>query len=698
MSFDTKRLYELLPAIYRIRDAEQGEPLRALLDIIAGQAAVLEENLDQLYDDQFVETCADWVMPYIGDLVAARALHHETPAMGSPRAMVANTIAYRRRKGTAAMLEQLAVDVTGWHSKAVEFFQLLATTQFMNHLRPQNMYAPDLRHWRQLENIDAPFDEISHTVDTRHIANREGKYNIPNIGIFLWRLGAYRLGRSPAYRVTATRYQFSSLGNDMPLFLHPQPEDALTRRAGPLTVPDPISRRKMDDALGNYYGVDRSIYVEGVPPENVVVCDLSQWGTFHGPPAGRVGIDPVLGRILFASAPTTPPIVTFHHGFSADLGGGEYERQNSFQLPAQPFDQVAAPALLQTALAAPSRGAVIQVTDNGRYEEALSLTVKAGEKIELRAANEQRPTLVLPADFVISGGDENAEVTLNGFLIAGGGLQVTAKLARLRLRHCTLVPGLALNGDGTAQHGDAPSLVVGPDVDTVEIDHCILGGIRAETETNVKLGNSILDATSPTGIAFAASANAAPTSQPAAGGTLTVENCTVIGRVRARYLELASNSIFIAEPVPQDPWPSPIFIERRQTGCVRFCYLRYGSLTPRRYRCQPELEMATRIGVAEAAGKKKFGNTFTLTDAERESIRQAVLPRLKPSFTSRHYGQPAYGQLRLRAPEQIRQGADDESEMGAFHDLFAPQREMNLRVRLDEYLRFSLSAGIFYVT
>ena len=479
---------------------------------------------------------------------------------------------------------------------------------------------------------------------------------------------------------------------------HPQPEDALTRRAGPLTVPDPISRRKMDDALGNYYGVDGSIYVEGVPPENVVVCDLSQWGTFHGPPAGRVGIDPVLGRILFASAPTTPPIVTFHHGFSADLGGGEYERQNSFQLPAQPFDQVAAPALLQTALAAPTRGAVIQVTDNGRYEEALSLTVKAGEKIELRAANEQRPTLVLPADFVISGGDENAEVTLNGFLIAGGGLRVTAKLARLRLRHCTLVPGLALNGDGTPQHGDAPSLVVGPDVDTVEIDHCILGGIRAETETNVELGNSILDATSPTGIAFAASANAAPTNQPAASGTLTVENCTVIGRVRARYLELASNSIFIAEPVPQDPWPSPIFIERRQTGCVRFCYLRYGSLTPRRYRCQPELEMATRIGAAEAAGKKKFGNAFTLTDAERESIRQAVLPRLKPSFTSRHYGQPAYGQLRLRAPEQIRQGADDESEMGAFHDLFAPQREMNLRVRLDEYLRFSLSAGIFYVT
>ena len=36
--------------------------------------------------------------------------------------------------------------------------------------------------------------------------------------------------------------------------------------------------------------------------------------------------------------------------------------------------------------------------------------------------------------------------------------------------------------------------------------------------------------------------------------------------------------------------------------------------------------------------------------------------------------------------------------MGAFHYLFQPQRETNLRVRLDEYLRFGLEAGIFYAT
>ena len=110
-------LYELLPAIYRIRDAERGEPLKTLLSVIADQVGVLEEDLAQLYDDQFIETCAPWVVPYIGDLIGYRTLHNVVPKIGNQRAEVAHTIAFRRRKGTAAMLEQLARDVTGWNAR-----------------------------------------------------------------------------------------------------------------------------------------------------------------------------------------------------------------------------------------------------------------------------------------------------------------------------------------------------------------------------------------------------------------------------------------------------------------------------------------------------------------------------------------------------------------------------------------------------
>ena len=78
-SLTADRLYGLLPAIYRLRDAEQGEPLRALLALFAAGIRGARGELEQLYDDQFIETCADWVVPYIGDLIGYRSLHGSSP-------------------------------------------------------------------------------------------------------------------------------------------------------------------------------------------------------------------------------------------------------------------------------------------------------------------------------------------------------------------------------------------------------------------------------------------------------------------------------------------------------------------------------------------------------------------------------------------------------------------------------------------
>ena len=51
------RLYELLPAIHRMRDEEQGFPLRALLRVLGEQAGVLEADIAQLYENLFIDTC-----------------------------------------------------------------------------------------------------------------------------------------------------------------------------------------------------------------------------------------------------------------------------------------------------------------------------------------------------------------------------------------------------------------------------------------------------------------------------------------------------------------------------------------------------------------------------------------------------------------------------------------------------------------
>jgi hypothetical protein len=83
-------------------------------------------------------------------------------------------------------------------------------------------------------------------------------------------------------------------------------------------------------------------------------------------------------------------------------------------------------------------------------------------------------------------------------------------------------------------------------------------------------------------------------------------------------------------------------------------------------------------------------------DAKALTVRELL--RVRPLFESRRYGVPQYARLAVDGPPEIGEGAHDESEMGAFHDLFQPQRTANLRARLDQYTPAGTVAGIGYVT
>jgi len=681
MSFDGKRLFELLPTVYRLRDGEGAagskDALRALADVIAEQVAVLEEDLDQLYDDQFVETCAEWVAPYIGDLIGYRTLYGLTAKIGSPRAEVANTIAYRRRKGTASMLEQLARDVTGWDARVVEYFQRLVVTQYMNHVRLDNVAWPDMRDGAALARIGSPFETLSRTAEVRRIVRRRGRFNIPNVGLHVWRIRDYALTGSPAEKLLPAdasdrRYFFSPLGADAPLFNRAVAEDKITHLAERLNVPAPITRRELWDDLAAFYPSSFSVTFGGrpLPASAVGACDLSDFGGGWAYAAtDRVLVDPVLGRISLP--PTlvvdgqpvamTNPVVSFRYGFAADMGGGEYPRLESISEDVLPVVPVVAPATIGAAVASLADSGAVEIRGSSRFEETPAVAAQAGARIEIRAADGSRPTVVLGGELIVDVADD-AEVTLNGLLLVGARLRVPAGAGRgtLRLRHCTLVPGLALNVDGTPEQPTEPSLVVESDEVAVEIDHCIVGGLRVHEDATVRIESSIVDATDPTGVAYSAPDGAG------AGGELTLVACTVVGKVHARVLRLVSNSILAARLADGDSWDFPVDAERRQDGCVRFSYVPLDSRTPRRHRCVP-------ASLADAA-------------------------RVRPQFASERYGRPAYCRLADRGPAEIGAGADDESEMGAYHDLFDPRRETNLSVRLEEYLRFGLEAGVFHAS
>ena len=237
----------------------------------------------------------------------------------------------------------------------------------------------------------------------------------------------------------------------LPLFSMPVPKDPNALATTAQNVGQPlIAARAGRGRTDQFYGSDKSVFIQGVAPAALSICNLSDAGGgawAHSPAAGHVAIDPELGRIAYGTAPAAPPLVSYHYGFSADLGGGSYDRLASFQ-NLQPVLRVPSPqATVQAALDSSAGGGAVEITDSGHYAETIAIHPTAtGAVVELRAADQMVPFIALGGDLLVSGAD-GAEVSLNGLWIAGGRVRIAAgdinKLSRLTLRHCTLTPGIS---------------------------------------------------------------------------------------------------------------------------------------------------------------------------------------------------------------------------------------------------------------
>lgn len=683
-------LYQSLPEVYRTRDAAEGYPLRAFLAVLGEQGDALWEEADRLYNNQFIETCDEWLVTYIGALVGYRPVHDVGPI--SQRALVGRWISLIRSKGTAATLEEVARGATGWPARVVEEFQLLSHPQFLNHLRPTVDGALNLRAMSRTEAIGTAFDDAHHTVDVGRIPRHEGQRNIRNVSIHLWRLVADAYPRHAAVEVGPRRYSAHPLGLDIAAFNLPLTETDRRSLAGAVHLPVPLGRRQLAGALADFHPRAFRIWMNGaeVDPAALSICNLSDdGGAWAHAPATLVAFDPVLGRIATPASDPVPASVEvmLHTGFPGGVGGGAYDRASGFATGLGAPNQITGADDLQTALDAAQPGGTVEITETAAFDGAFAIAADAEARIELRAADGQRPTLRLTAALTVTGAAES-EVTLDGLLVAGAALTVPAAgnaLRRLTLRHVTLVPGLTAEPDGTPLSPTAPSLVIEQPNLIVEIERSILGGVRCHPSTVLVVRDSVIDATARDNVALAALDDAGP------AGRVTLEGATVIGKISVHAFTLVSNTILDATLGPADAWTLAVQAEDTQTGCARFSFIPPGSRVPRRYRCQPSLAVGEAVRAAEDANP-------ALTDAQRQAITRRITARLVPGFTERRWPRPAYLQLLTSAPVEIRTGADDESEMGVWHQLYQPQRESNLRTRMEEFVPGGLEAGFFYAT
>lgn len=724
------RLYQLLPYVYRRRDAEEGEPLRALLRVITEQSNLVEADIAQMYDNWFIETCEDWVVPYLGDLIG----YNQVVEAGNLvlRRDLANTLSYRRRKGTLALLELLAMDIAQWPARAVEFFPILAQTQHLCHQHARHLQRGrlvDLRQPTRLQWLNSAFDENAHTADVRLITSplinqqkpAQGWYNSANVALFVWRLRSYPVTDTPVLPLDQRNcYSVSALGNNVPLFSHSQTQEDPGEIAGRAQIPAPITRLEFSadggkHASPDYYGEGKSMVIwapgwptanspQPIPIDRVIPANLSQWSHYK-PPKDHIAVDPELGRILFPprQLPRNGVRVSYHYGFSADLGGGEYLRRLNEPVSGQVYKvgkgQAHASirlaiqawqddwALRATREEAQPVDSLIEITDSGLYEDAINISLPANHHLQLAASSGARPVILLAdrPDQLLVGGAAKSYLTLDGLLIAGRGLQIEGEIAGVIIRHSTLVPGWNLDPECAPDQLEEPSIDIVNAWPCLTIERSILGSIQINNEEvhreplPIRIRDSILDATGNEcdGPACEAIGGYGCT---LAHANLTLISSTVFGRIDVHAVDLAENSILMGA----------LKVARRQHGCVRFCYVRPGSRTPKRYHCEPDLAQ-------ELAREHLHNESSTPTQTELDQVAQAARERVRPQFNSQRYGKPGYGQLGVHCASEITQGASDQSELGVFHHLYQPQRLANLRARVEEYTPARCDAAVILV-
>ena len=504
------------------------------------------------------------MVPYIGDLVGTVPIRAGAASLVS-RAEVANTIRWRRAKGTAASIQGVARDVTGRDVVVVEFFQRLATTQHLDHIRP-GIGTASLRDATAFLDPGGPFDAVPRNAELRAAA-AGGRWGIPNVICFLWTWRAWQRALADPAPAGTLRFTFHPLGIDGPLLNEPLGETAAP--GDPQGVATRLRRARPPGAgrrhrpLARGAGRRHGKAFHRVRPVRYRVGPHHQRLGAHARnrhrrrSAARPGSPlppPLPARCRCRSG--TPP--------SACSAAAAYPRGAGFDAALVPRLEVgvevgaaAAYATLNAALAAPglAGAGTIEVAGNGRLPAAglpTVITAAAGRTLAIRAADGSWPVLQLAQTLLLEGG-AGSEIVLDGFIIEGAGIAVPALvgttqngLQRLTLRHCTLVPGLGLTRAGAPVSPAALSVACASVNTVIVLESCITGPVGADAGGQLRISDCIIDAGAATATAIGGSSNRA-----APGVALWIYNSTVRGGISTTALALASNLLCLGAVAAQ---------------------------------------------------------------------------------------------------------------------------------------------------
>lgn len=254
-SYYAEKLWHWIPEVYRTLDRDPPDPgvLRALIEIVATQAAVLRRDIDRVWDDQAIELCDEWAISYLGQLVGAFEVS-EVNARGN-RLATARAVYYQRRKGSLGVMHDLIRDIAGVEGVVVEAFRRLV--RFPHRLdvdaigRGAVTETPtggliDLRTPRAKGLHDTGFDEGAHFPDTRRLRGPHGRYGLRKVNFHLYPLRSYPVALPTPVEIGPGRFTLDPSGRDVPLFQRGQTSDRPPDQVREVDLPDAILCRRFN--------------------------------------------------------------------------------------------------------------------------------------------------------------------------------------------------------------------------------------------------------------------------------------------------------------------------------------------------------------------------------------------------------------------------------------------------------------------
>lgn len=676
-------LFALLPAYMRLRDADEGAavksrlaptdprppvdfgPLRTLASLIAREAQVSDEALDDLYDNAFIETCAPWAVPYLGELLGVRGLQ-DIPEGLDLRARVADALALRARKGTLRALEHAASEAANLPVMAVEYGRRLVHAQSMRLVHPAMGAAADFRDRPGLARIGTAFERASRGVEVRRIdTSARGRWNLGNVGLHVWRLRPWPLTHHLVNPAAAGGriFRFHPLGCDARLFDRAEARAPIEQPMRESALPVAITRALMAEDPGRFYGENRALRVfvgdVAVPLAEIRAADLGDRATDGTEPWNRAPlpaltlIDPELGRLVVGQNRTGPVRISCNFARACEIGGGEQSRRASL---ASVEDAVPIPPADEIAAAVGAAGGTFLLAESTHYVMGSAIAVPDGGLLRILAADGRFPTVAIPGTLTVTLG-RGATLELNGLRLHGGGIAVQGSATdpgTLVLRDCTLVPGLGLDRRGDATAPGAVSVQIGTTGMALVCERVISGPVQLMSDAEAIFADCILDAGSDAAAALFASPGSVR-------HVVSLTRCTVRGRVStgsfsgSAGIDAAGGAPATSDTLFMGAAPG-IEAAMRQTGCIRFSLVPPGALVPRLYRC-------TR-GPA-------------------------------PVMESLRYADPAYMLMPPGTSDSLRRGAGNGGEIGVCNRAGLTVRDDNIARSIDDFLRFGHAAGIF---